>query len=383
MADIVSGLFGLSPQDVIQQQQDVAYKKALAESQLDPFQRSGMMLSQGGAGLTNAIAPALGLQNTQLEAAKTREAALQQLDLQSPDSIRAAGEQARQRGDYQLAAQLGQLANQRESEQAKINLESSQAAKAAAEANKQPPVVAPPMHSFEKDGYKVTQQWDPTTNTYVEIARNKIKEPGGAGAGGVTPPKNLTREAKLGWELAHGLITQETYDNAMAASSGGKLATEQNKSTTGALVTLDAIKQNLDKLYDPTTKKLKPEADALFGKFGQFAPDAILSQNSVDARVALSALTDQIMMKNLAEAKAQVGQSFGAMQVQEWDKFVNQLVSLSRAQSPESAAAAFKYVNDYIAKNRNVIEAALKPKDKSALAPKNPSNKPVDFGSLK
>lgn len=42
--------------------------------------------------------------------------------------------------------------------------------------------VAPPQHSYKKDGYEITDRWDPATGKYIEVGRNKIREPADPGA---------------------------------------------------------------------------------------------------------------------------------------------------------------------------------------------------------
>jgi hypothetical protein len=133
--DIVAGLFGLSPDQVRQQQQLEIQKAAYSQAQMNPFDRAGMMMAQGGAGLVDVAAPAFGLQNREVAAAQTRQEVLQGLDVTDPESIKAAGESARQRGDFQLATQLSQLANQREVEKAAIARSAAQTAKDQAEAD--------------------------------------------------------------------------------------------------------------------------------------------------------------------------------------------------------------------------------------------------------
>jgi hypothetical protein len=172
-------------------------------------------------------------------------------------------------------------------------------------------------------------------------------------------PKNLTREARLKWELDNGRIDQATYDAAISASPGGVLRQKQTEAANAAETGFGAVERNIEQLYDSSTGKLKPATESLFGKFAQYRPEMTMGQDSVDAKLALEALTDQVMMSNLADAKSRVGQSFGSMQVQEWDRFTQQLASLKRGLSEEKAADAMKYVSDFIKNKRNVLRTAM------------------------
>jgi len=207
-----------------------------------------------------------------------------------------------------------------------------------------------------------------------------------AGAGGTAPPKNLTREARLGWELENGMIDQATYDAAMSASPGGVLRQKQVESANTARSSFEAVKRNIDQLYDAQSGSLKPAAQSLFGQYAQYRPEMSMSQESVDAKLALEGLTDQVMMANLADAKARVGQSFGSMQVQEWDKFTQQLTSLKRGLSEKQAAESMKYVLNFIKTKGNVLETALsKPNTVSppAVKPQAPSDFNSKWAALK
>jgi len=199
------------------------------------------------------------------------------------------------------------------------------------------------------------------TDRYIAELNDEMKRLGIEAKGGGTeqPPKNLTREARLKWELDKGKIDQATYDAAISASPGGVLRQKQTDAATTAETGFNSVERNIEQLYDPKLKSLKPAAQSLFGQYAQYRPEASMSQETVDAKLALEGLTDQVMMANLADAKARVGQSFGSMQVQEWDKFTQQLTSLKRGLSEQQAAKSMEYVLDFIKNKRSVLNKAL------------------------
>ena len=118
--DIVSGLFGLSPNEVAQQQWMNTNQAADRFAQMDPFQRSAQMMFKGGSGLAQAGAGMLGIQNPAIAEAEARQAALSGLDMSSPESIM---QRAQQVTDPRLKMQLQMLAQQKMAEAQKAKLE--------------------------------------------------------------------------------------------------------------------------------------------------------------------------------------------------------------------------------------------------------------------
>jgi len=105
--DIVSGLFGMSPFQVEQKQQQQINQNAAQFAQMPAVQRGVMGLYQGGAGLANAGAGLLGMENMEVQEARKREQALSGLDISSPESIM---QRAQQIADPRLKMQLFMLA---------------------------------------------------------------------------------------------------------------------------------------------------------------------------------------------------------------------------------------------------------------------------------
>lgn len=85
--DIVSGLFGLSPMQV-QQQQDAAIESAANQyAQQDPFARASSSLYRAGAGLGRIGAGMLGMVNPQVQQAQQMSAAAQGVDTSTPEGL--------------------------------------------------------------------------------------------------------------------------------------------------------------------------------------------------------------------------------------------------------------------------------------------------------
>jgi len=170
--------------------------------------------------------------------------------------------------------------------------------------------------------------------------------------------------------MSAGELRQQKYEDAKEKAAEEKIA-----SAKSGIDALDAVKRNVLDLYDEKTGKLKPAASTLFGRVDQYRGPLTLSEDSANALSSLTGLKDQITMTNLADAKKMVGQSFGSMQVQEWDKFVRLLASLDRSIGEEKAAANLKYIYDFITKKSDVLNVAL-----GGMKPQVPTGAAGDFG---
>lgn len=283
--DIVAGLFGLSPEQVRQQQQLELQKSAYQQAQMDPFARAGMMLAQGAGGLVDVAAPAFGLQNREVAAAQTRQEALQGLDVTNPASIRNVGEQARQRGDFQLAAQLSQLANQREAEQADIAYKTAQAKKETALAD----AALTPKPAIEKVGLSTdmrTVYFDKNTNRqYIlnaqgmpELYTGPIHEKTGVTVN-VGDKGNTAFAVELGKKDADRINTAQT--TAAAATDQlqtlGAMAASSDTALSGSLATGRAGLLNLYNTLGLTTPQ---ESNTLTKstEFAKLSGDLIVSK---------------------------------------------------------------------------------------------------------
>lgn len=364
MANIVEGLFGLTPSQAQQQQQADIYKQSMLNANMPQMQSARSALFQGGAGIAQAGAGMLGMVNPEVESAQRTQSLMQGADLNTPEGLRAASERMRQSGDLQRSFALSQLADQKEAEIQSGMVKTTQMAENLAQAEKAARETEQ-KGEYQEIGVPNKPDWRQRVKmnpdgSYVPIG-SPYQISAGVSASGreEQPPKNLTREARLKWELDTGRIDQETYDAAISATPGAKLKAEKVSAASTALTGFEAVERNLNTLYDPKTKSLTSAAKPLFGKYAQYRPELLQSQETVDASAALESLTNQVMMANLADAKERVGQSFGSMQVQEWDKFTQQLTSLKRGMSEKSAADAMEYVKNFIKTKRNVLNTAL------------------------
>jgi hypothetical protein len=381
MATTMDSLFGPSPYEIQQQRRAQLDQAAQAYGQQDPFQRAAAGMYKAGGMLGGIGAQAMGMVDPAVANAQRTEQIMGQgdADLSSSAGMYAKAKQFMEGGDRVTATKLLLKANEMKKQEAAATLAQQkqdegeqfrrdQMLESMGIKRQQLQQVADAAKMRSEDTrYTADQRREAAAEaTAARLQLGQLMaavRQMGIEAKSATksdqPPKNLTREARLGWELENGKIDQATYDAAMSASPGGVLRQKQTEASNAAETGFSSVERNIEQLYDAKTGKLKPATQSLFGKVAQYRPEITMGQDSVDAKLALEALTDQVMMTNLADAKARVGQSFGSMQVQEWDKFTQQLTSLKRGLSEEKAADAMKYVSNFIKNKRAVLGTAM------------------------
>jgi len=298
--DIVSGLFGLSPNQVAQQQQQQIDLQAQNFAQLDPFQRAAQSMYQAGAGLGGIGAGMLGMVNPEVEAAKQREATLGQVDISTPEGLLQGAELARQRGDVRMQIQLQALAEQRKAELVDQEFKSAQAAAQRAKLNQ----TASASSAFGK----------------------LIEDRAIAHAAGDT---NAVK-------AYDAMIRKETMIQDKVGGKEDKQAVMEGKKEdfSGKIIS------NMNELFNPNTGKLDVDLAKGVGMWvgSDLFPDRLLGQDVKDKLNVFESLKSQILQMNLAEAKERAGQSFGSMQVAEWDRFQGLWKNMDRTSSPELIA---------------------------------------------
>lgn len=99
-------LFGVTP-EALQASRDAALQaQALQYAKLDPFQRATASIYQGAGQLGGAVGGMLGGQDPEMMRIKQRQQLLQGIDLNSPEALIRAAQQASQIGDYGAAQEL-------------------------------------------------------------------------------------------------------------------------------------------------------------------------------------------------------------------------------------------------------------------------------------
>lgn len=187
----------------------------------------------------------------------------------------------------------------------------------------------------------------------------------------------MSTEARLGYELKNGLIDQSTYDTAMAGTQGGKAMAAKAAATEKATVKsladqekrdsdyktqigrFDEMLGEIDKLVDGSGKG-KDELKSYAGPYDQLTPTVFPTASR--GQSALEALRNKLTIKNLAEAKKEAGQSFGAMAVKEWPRFENMHAYLDPTINDKVLAENLQEYRTKLVKAKNDIETAYRAK---------------------
>jgi hypothetical protein len=139
MANIVEGLFGLTPQAYQTQQYNQDLKKGIELAGLSPgaAAQAGLQASVGQLG--RGFAGAMGIEDPQLKMISARNSIAQQIDQSDPESILKGAQMLAQMGDQQGAMALAQYARQAQGDvaQTKQRLAAALASEATAKRERQ------------------------------------------------------------------------------------------------------------------------------------------------------------------------------------------------------------------------------------------------------
>lgn len=114
MATQQLGLFGVSPEQIMQSREEEDYARNLAAVKLTPMEQGNLMMRQGASQLGRAGASLLGIEDPQVQAAKEAQALAGQFDLTSAAGLKeltlALQQRAQQTGNQALASLIPQAA---------------------------------------------------------------------------------------------------------------------------------------------------------------------------------------------------------------------------------------------------------------------------------
>ena len=106
MAEIVGGLFGVTPESLMAQREAALAQQAQQYAQLSPMQAAQAGFYTAGNRLAGAAGGLMGAQDPEMMRIQQRQSMLQNLDLSSPESLKSGIQQAMQNKDYQLVSEL-------------------------------------------------------------------------------------------------------------------------------------------------------------------------------------------------------------------------------------------------------------------------------------
>lgn len=341
--DIVNSIFGMNPMEAQQQQMLQLQQRADQYAKMNPFQQATSGLFQAGGMGAGMLAEEAGYATPQMQKAMVQQEAMGQNPgmLDTPEGARAAAKKFLEMGDQRTAFLLSEKARQMEVEQMKV---------------KQADFRMKEEFEWKKEQARAQLEQKAEAARLRSEDMRFSAEQRAAAARESAQMRLLIAQMKSGGNqgMTAGELREQKYKDAKEKEGQAKIDAAKS-----GLDALESVRRNVNDLYDEKTGKLTPAATTLFGRVDQFRGPLTLSEDSANALSSLTGLKDQITMTNLADAKKMVGQSFGSMQVQEWDKFVRLLSSLDRSIGETKAAENLKYILDFINKKSDVLNVAL------------------------
>lgn len=134
---MATGLFGLSPSEVMQQRNAALQAQAQQYAQLDPFQRASSTLYQAGGSLAGTLGGMLGLEDPAMKRATELQQISQQVDLTTPEGMIQGARMLASKGYNQEAMQLQQKAQAAQLSQATLGVEQQKLAKGVLDAKQE------------------------------------------------------------------------------------------------------------------------------------------------------------------------------------------------------------------------------------------------------
>ena len=252
MADIVQGMFGVSPSQLMQDRYDTGYGQDLRAVQLSPMQQANLMLRQGGRGIAQgAIAPLLGVQDTELQKAQMAQQLASQYDITNPDGLTSYAQALAQNGMPEFAQIAATKAQEMKSrglnmQQTEMNIKKTQQATDREEKLRNALENIPEgLTQDEKDAYFLEQY-----RKYGSPDQQARVIEMGITARAKNAPKELTPEQQQAREDA-SMIAVDTVEEANKLISnwstgfGSLLANVPTSDARKLQGKLDTIKSNL------------------------------------------------------------------------------------------------------------------------------------------
>lgn len=127
MAEIVQGLFGVTPESLNAQREQALQAQALQYAQLDPSQQAQMGFYQAGSRLGTGIAGLMGAQDPEMQKASFLQGLSKQYDPTTAEGLTKMAQAAAQAGYGREAMQAGQAAQAMQQQQAELKKTTSEA----------------------------------------------------------------------------------------------------------------------------------------------------------------------------------------------------------------------------------------------------------------
>lgn len=164
MADIIQGMFGASPSQIMQDRDATGYAQDLRAVQLDPMQQANLMLRQGGRGLGQSVlAPMLGVEDQDLKKAQTAQQLASNFTITTPEGMMEYAQALAQNGmpefaQIAVAKAQGMQKTGLDIQQSELNIKKTQQA-TDREEQLRAALAALPADATEEDYLRVYRQF--------------------------------------------------------------------------------------------------------------------------------------------------------------------------------------------------------------------------------
>jgi len=358
MAEIVGGLFGVNPQQLMQQRQTIDANNAFRFAQLSPMERAQMSIYQGGAGLGRAVGGLLG-GDPELEKVSKIKQLSSQFDLTTPEGARQFA-QALQPFAPQEAIMAVREADRME--QASLGRQKTQADIGATQrklAQEEQLRAALAKATTNEERIAIASQYgNPDTilrTLQASEDRQAALEQRRATAGLAAAQREETRSAK---QMAADEKRQEKLD-------------KQEQSANAAIMGADRIIKEVGEARD--------KVSGFTAGLGSYLSVLPLTE-AKDLSKRLTTIKANLGFDRLQQMRdaSPTGGALGQVAVQELIALQSTIASLDQDQSPAQLKQALDKIESSYANWRNVVRQA----GKATVGGQPSGSKEVDFNSL-
>ena len=309
------GMFGVTPQEVYQQQQQGINQSARDIAGMDGFTAAKYAMGQVGGGLARPVAGMLGLKNTEMENAQQEQDIQSQIDHSTPDGLMKGAQLFNQVGNPRMAMMYQQAAQAMIAQNAELEKQNAQANYYTAKANAPAKVTAPPTRSYKQGDNEVTEEMQPDGTWKVIGTAPRYK-----GSTAATPVSKGTwvDAERAGLKGQENTVTGEfkPYAGQTSGTRGTEAQRYKQKQQMGkdkiALKSLDTELENLK--TQAAALKVHTGLKGVTGVQGKFP--SIPGGEAAQAEVLLEEF--KAATKNAGLQLVRQGGSIGAMTEKEW-----------------------------------------------------------------
>lgn len=310
------GMFGITPQEVYQQQQQGIDQSAMDMAKMDGFTAAKYAMGQVGGNLAGMAGGLMGLKNPQMEEAQQAQDIQSQIDHSTVEGLMQGAQLFNQAGNPRMAMMYQQAAQAMEAQQAGLALDQ---ARLNNELNK-PINPGRPVLSTDDDGVTTAVWPDGTTKVLGRIGKTKSQGSAAAAPAPTNPfgkinPADFTPES-----VKQFLATGNYGDLVPVDKTGGTRGTEAQRFKQKQQMGKDKIAL---KSMESELTNLKNQANALKAHKGlrgatgvQGIFPSIPGGDAAQAEVLLEEF--KAATKNAGLQLVRQGGSIGAMTEKEW-----------------------------------------------------------------